>query len=78
MIREHEDSDFDLKAINEGAASSNTPEWYDRGHTTTYPYDLRPELNPALSIVVIFPFSEQMQIMLSKQKQKLQYSDDRN
>lgn len=78
VIREHEDSDFDSRAMDKEAASSNTPEWYGRDHTSSYPYDLRPELNPALSVAVVFPFSEQMQIMLSKQKQKLQYSDDRN
>ncbi|KAF7509695.1 hypothetical protein GJ744_007566 [Endocarpon pusillum] len=71
VIRENEDSDFELRAIDEAAASSHTPEWYGRGHTTTYLYDLRPELNPALSVAVLL----QMQIMLSKQKRKLQYSE---
>jgi Phosphotransferase enzyme family len=78
VIREHKDKDFDSKATDDEAASMDTPEWYGRFHATDYIDDYRPELTPDLPLTVLFPFSEQVQILLSKQKQKLRYSDDRN
>lgn len=35
VIREQEDNDFDSKASGDEAASTNTPEWYVRRHSTT-------------------------------------------
>jgi hypothetical protein len=78
VIREQEDNDFDSKASDVEAASTNTPEWYGRRHSTIYADDYRPELHPDIPITMLSHFSEQVLILLSKQKQKPWYSDDRN
>lgn len=78
VIKEHKDNESHSKISDDEAASTDTPPWYGRPRPTTYGDDYRPKLTPDLPFTVLFPVSEQVQILLSKQEQKLRYSDDSN